>query len=149
MKSAVTVLALSLLLASTALAAEPKSNQQLLDEAKAAKGAMCTLSGAIVVPIAKGTGAYPTAASTVKVHYTGTLTNGRVFDSSVKRGVPAEFPLNRVIPCWTEGVQKIAVGGKAKLVCPPETAYGKRGAPGAVPPDSLLTFEVELLSIVR
>ena len=149
MKTVFSALALCLLLASPALAGEAKGDKAILDEAAAAKGAVRTASGAVVVPLKQGTGPFPTAASTVKVHYTGTLTNGTVFDSSVKRGTPAEFPLNRVIPCWTEGVQKIAVGGKAKLVCPPETAYGKRGAPGAVPPDALLTFEVELLSIVR
>lgn len=94
-----------------------------------------------------GTGASPKATDTVKVHYRGTLADGKEFDSSYKRNAPATFPLNRVIPCWTEGVQKIKVGGKATLTCPPATAYGERGAPGAVPPNATLTFEVELLSI--
>lgn len=83
---------------------------------------------------------------TVKVNYRGTLENGQEFDSSYKRGQPATFPLSRVIPCWTEGVQKIKAGGKAKLVCPPNLAYGSSGRPG-IPPDSTLIFEVELLEI--
>lgn len=149
MKTVASAVALALLLATPALAGEAKSDKAILEEAAAAKGAVRTASGAVVVPIQEGKGPHPNAGSTVKVHYTGTLTDGTVFDSSRKRGVPIEFPLTRVIPCWTEGVQKIAVGGRAKLVCPPETAYGKRGAPGAVPPNALLTFDVELLAIVR
>jgi FKBP-type peptidyl-prolyl cis-trans isomerase FkpA len=94
-----------------------------------------------------GTGASPKATDTVKVHYRGTLADGKEFDSSYKRNAPATFPLSRVIPCWTEGVQKLKVGGKATLTCPPATAYGERGAPGAVPPNATLTFEVELLAI--
>ena len=94
-----------------------------------------------------GTGASPKASDTVKVHYRGTLADGKEFDSSYKRNAPATFPLSRVIPCWTEGVQKLKVGGKATLTCPPATAYGERGAPGAVPPNATLTFEVELLAI--
>ena len=85
---------------------------------------------------------------TVKVHYRGTLENGQEFDSSYKRGQPATFPLTRVIPCWTEGVQKIKVGGKAKLVCPPNLAYGNQNVPG-IPPNSTLIFEVELLEIAK
>jgi FKBP-type peptidyl-prolyl cis-trans isomerase FkpA len=96
-----------------------------------------------------GTGASPTSSETVKVHYRGVLDNGKEFDSSYGRGQPATFPLNRVIPCWTEGVQLIKVGGKAKLVCPSALAYGSRGIPGTIPPDSTLTFEVELLEIVK
>jgi FKBP-type peptidyl-prolyl cis-trans isomerase FkpA len=94
-----------------------------------------------------GTGASPKATDTVKVHYKGTLSDGKEFDSSYKRGTPASFPLNRVIPCWTEGMQKLKVGGKATLTCPPATAYGSQGAGGVVPPNATLTFEVELLGI--
>ncbi|HEY5995719.1 MAG TPA: FKBP-type peptidyl-prolyl cis-trans isomerase, partial [Candidatus Deferrimicrobiaceae bacterium] len=112
-------------------------------------GAVKTASGAVVIPVKQGKGKSPTAANTVKVHYTGKLTNGKVFDSSVERGAPAEFPLGGVIPCWTEGLQKMKVGGKAKLVCPPDTAYGAAGSPPVIPPNSVLTFEVELISIVR
>lgn len=94
-----------------------------------------------------GTGASPKATDTVTVHYRGTLENGKEFDSSYARNAPASFPLSQVIPCWTEGVQKLKVGGKAKLVCPPKTAYGERGAAGVIPPNSTLNFEVELISI--
>ena len=96
-----------------------------------------------------GTGANPKASDSVKVHYRGTLADGKEFDSSYKRNAPATFPLNRVIPCWTEGMQKIKVGGKATLTCPPTTAYGERGAGAAVPPNATLTFEVELLAIEK
>lgn len=94
-------------------------------------------------------GASPKATDKVKVHYAGTLENGVEFDSSYKRGVPATFPLNGVIPCWTQGVQKLKVGEKAKLVCPSQTAYGVNGVPGTIPPNSTLNFEVELLSIEK
>lgn len=83
------------------------------------------------------------------MHYRGTLENGTEFDSSYRRGQPATFPLNRVIPCWTEGVQKLKIGGKAKLLCPSNLAYGSRGIPGTIPPDAPLIFEVELLEIAR
>ncbi|HLO64806.1 MAG TPA: FKBP-type peptidyl-prolyl cis-trans isomerase [Azonexus sp.] len=108
-----------------------------------------TPSGLIYESLKDGTGEQPTAQSTVQVHYRGTLANGSEFDSSYKRGQPATFPLNRVIPCWTEGVAKMREGGKAKLTCPPEIAYGSRGAGGAVPPNATLTFEVELLKVMR
>jgi FKBP-type peptidyl-prolyl cis-trans isomerase FkpA len=104
-------------------------------------------SGVSVQHLKAGTGASPKASDTVTVHYRGTLENGKEFDSSYARNAPASFPLSRVIPCWTEGVQKMKVGGKAKLVCPPKTAYGDRGAGAAVPPNSTLNFEVELISI--
>jgi len=97
----------------------------------------------------EGTGAIPKSTDTVKVHYRGTLTDGKEFDSSYKRGQPASFPLNRVIPCWTEGVQTMKVGGKAKLVCPGNLAYGSRGIPGTISPDATLVFEVELLEIAK
>ena len=96
-----------------------------------------------------GKGASPTVADTVKVHYRGTLADGKEFDSSYKRGQPSTFPLNRVVPCWTQGIQRLKVGGKATLTCPPATAYGARGVPNVIPPDSTLTFDVELLSIER
>jgi len=96
-----------------------------------------------------GSGTSPTATDTVSVHYRGTLADGREFDSSHKRGQPAEFPLNRVIPCWTEGVQMMKPGGKARLTCPPAIAYGERGAGAVIPPNATLQFEVELLSVRR
>ncbi len=94
-----------------------------------------------------GKGASPTAADTVKVNYRGTLVDGTEFDSSYKRNEPASFPLGRVIPCWTQGVQRMKVGGKAELICPPELAYGDRGAGGVIPPRATLKFEIELLEI--
>jgi FKBP-type peptidyl-prolyl cis-trans isomerase FkpA len=104
-------------------------------------------SGLTITHITEGSGARPTATDTVLVHYHGTFPDGKVFDSSIDRGKPARFPLNRVIPCWTEGLQQMRVGGKAKLVCPPSTAYGARGAPPRIPPNATLHFEVELLEI--
>ena len=95
----------------------------------------------------EGTGASPAATDAVKVHYRGTLMNRTEFDSSYKRNEPATFPLNRVIPCWTQGVQRMKVGGKAELVCPPELAYGERGAGGTIPPNATLRFEIELIEI--
>lgn len=106
-------------------------------------------SGVKIVHTTEGTGANPKSTDTVKVHYRGTLVDGKEFDSSYKRNAPATFPLNRVIPCWTEGMQKLKVGGKATLTCPPATAYGDRGAGAAVPPNATLTFEVELLAIEK
>lgn len=104
-------------------------------------------SGVTVEHLKPGNGAAPKSTDSVSVHYRGTLASGSEFDSSYKRGQPATFPLNRVIPCWTEGMQKVKVGGKARLTCPPATAYGARGVPGVIPPDSTLTFEVEVLGI--
>jgi FKBP-type peptidyl-prolyl cis-trans isomerase FkpA/FKBP-type peptidyl-prolyl cis-trans isomerase FklB len=128
---------------------EKAAGAAFLAKAAAETGAKKTESGAIVKTLKEGTGATPTAASTVKVHYHGTLTNGTVFDSSVKRGEPATFPLSGVIKCWTEGVQQIKVGGKARLVCPPNLAYGDRGSPPVIKPGATLVFEVELLEIVK
>jgi FKBP-type peptidyl-prolyl cis-trans isomerase FkpA len=105
-------------------------------------------SGLVYKSLKDGDGASPTATDVVRVHYRGTLPDGKEFDSSHKRGQPAEFPLNRVIKCWTEGVQKMKVGGKAQLVCPPAIAYGERGTPGGpIPPNATLHFEIELLGI--
>jgi FKBP-type peptidyl-prolyl cis-trans isomerase FkpA len=95
----------------------------------------------------EGSGPSPGASDVVKVHYHGTFSDGSVFDSSVARGEPASFPLSRVIPCWTQGLQQMKVGGKATLTCPPELAYGEHGAPPTIPPNATLTFEVELLAI--
>lgn len=108
-----------------------------------------TASGIEITTLVEGKGAKPTAADVVKVNYRGTLADGKEFDSSYKRNEPATFPLNRVIPCWTEGVQKIKVGGKVRLVCPANLAYGAGGIPGVIPPNATLTFEVELLDIVK
>jgi FKBP-type peptidyl-prolyl cis-trans isomerase FkpA len=118
-----------------AVAAEPKAEK--------------TTSGIEITTLKAGTGASPASSQTVKVHYRGTLMSGKEFDSSYGRGQPATFPLNRVIPCWTEGVQTMKVGGKAKLVCPPALAYGTQGIPGTIPPDATLVFEVELLDILK
>jgi len=118
-----------------------------IDKAAKEKGAVKTSSGMVFISLKDGKGKSPSAASTVEVNYRGTLTNGKEFDSSYKRNQSISFPLTRVIPCWTEGVQMMKVGGKAKLVCPPELAYGSRGAGSAVPPDATLIFEVELLDI--
>jgi FKBP-type peptidyl-prolyl cis-trans isomerase FkpA len=106
-----------------------------------------TSSGLIYRELRAGSGASPTGADTVKVHYRGTLINGTEFDSSYKRNEPAEFPLNRVIPCWTEGLQRMKIGGKAQLVCPSSIAYGERGSPPVIPGGATLVFEVELLGI--
>ncbi len=108
-----------------------------------------TASGLVYLSLKDGTGEQPAATDTVKVHYKGTLLDGKEFDSSYGRGEPAEFPLNRVIKCWTEGVQMMKVGGKAKLTCPAAIAYGERGAGGVIPPNATLNFEVELLAIRR
>lgn len=108
-----------------------------------------TPSGLIYESLKDGNGEQAVPQAAVQVHYRGTLADGREFDSSYKRGEPATFPLNRVIPCWTEGVAKMREGGKAKLTCPPEIAYGSRGAGGVIPPNATLTFEVELLKVMR
>jgi FKBP-type peptidyl-prolyl cis-trans isomerase len=128
--------------------ADKEKDQSLafLEQASKEKGAERTPSGLIYIPISEGTGASPKATDTVRVHYHGTLRDGTVFDSSVDRGQPATFPLNGVIPCWTEGVQKMKVGGKSKLICPADIAYGNRGQ-GAIKPGSTLIFEVELLAV--
>jgi FKBP-type peptidyl-prolyl cis-trans isomerase FkpA len=111
------------------------------------EGAVVTPSGLVYRSLKDGNGASPSASDKVTVHYKGTFPDGREFDSSYKRGQSIDFPLNRVIACWTEGVQRMKVGGKAKLTCPPEIAYGARGAGNAVPPNATLLFEVELLGI--
>jgi len=120
-----------------------------LAKAAAEKGAVKTDSGLVYVPLVEGTGPSPAATDKVKVHYTGKLTDGTVFDSSVQRGKPIDFPLNGVIPCWTEGLQRMKTGGKARLVCPAVIAYGDRGAGSSIPPGATLDFEIELLEIVK
>ena len=116
-------------------------------DAAAIDGGTTTASGLTITHTTEGTGKSPSATDVVLVHYHGTFPDGRVFDSSVERGEPARFPLNRVIPCWTEGVQTMKVGGVAKLVCPPKIAYGSRGAPPSIPPNATLHFDVELIEI--
>lgn len=130
-------------------ATEKKAGQGYLDKVATEKGAVRTASGLIVTTIKPGTGPSPKPTDTVKVHYHGTLTDGTVFDSSVQRKEPASFPLNQVIPCWTEGVQTMKVGGKSRFVCPSTIAYGDRGAPPTIKPGATLVFEVELLEIVK
>jgi FKBP-type peptidyl-prolyl cis-trans isomerase FkpA/FKBP-type peptidyl-prolyl cis-trans isomerase FklB len=127
---------------------EKKAGAAFLTKAASEKGSTKTESGIVITTIKPGTGATPKATDTVKVHYHGTLTDGTVFDSSVKRGEPATFPLNKVIKCWTEGVQQIKVGGKSRLVCPSNLAYGDGGSPPIIKPGSTLVFEVELLEVV-
>lgn len=129
------------------LAGLPSAHAQ--QAAQQEPGTVTTPSGLVYRSLKDGTGASPTAADTVKVHYRGTLPNGKEFDSSYKRGEPAEFPLGGVIKCWTEGVQMMKVGGKARLVCPPSIAYGSRGAGGVIPPNATLLFDVELLDIAK
>lgn len=118
----------------------------LLAAAAAEPGAVKTPSGMVFRELAAGSGKSPKASDTVEVHYRGTLVDGSEFDSSYKRGTPAKFGLNQVVKCWTEGLQRMRPGGKAKLVCPSDLAYGDRGRPG-IPPGATLVFEVELLAI--
>lgn len=132
-----------------AAAKEKKAGEEFLAKAAAEKGATKTSSGVVVTMLKPGTGASPQATDKVKVNYEGTLIDGTVFDSSVQRGQPATFPLNGVIRCWTEGLQQMKVGGKARLVCPSDTAYGDRGSPPRIKPGATLVFEVELLDIVK
>jgi FKBP-type peptidyl-prolyl cis-trans isomerase FkpA len=134
-------------IAAFAQARQKAASEQALAKAAAEPGAVKTASGMIFRDITQGTGPSPTPTDTVKVNYRGTLADGNEFDSSYKRNEPATFPLNGVIPCWTEGLQKMKVGGKAQLVCPASLAYGDRGQPG-IPGGAVLTFEVELLSIL-
>ncbi len=120
-----------------------------LEAAAKEKGAVKTDSGLVYLSLREGSGDGPKATDKVKVNYEGKLTDGTVFDASARHGGPAEFPVNGVIPCWTEGVQRMKVGGKAKLVCPSTIAYGDRGIPGVIPGGSTLVFEVELLEVKK
>jgi FKBP-type peptidyl-prolyl cis-trans isomerase FkpA len=143
------ITALACALALQSAVAAPAAGDPLA-KAAAEKGAVVSDSGLVYLSLKEGKGANPAATDTVRVHYRGTFPDGKEFDSSYKRGEPASFPLNRVIKCWTEGVQKIKVGGKAKLTCPSAIAYGERGAGGGeIPPNSILQFEVELLGITK
>jgi FKBP-type peptidyl-prolyl cis-trans isomerase FkpA len=134
--------------AAVVAATEKKSGDAFLAKAAAAAGSRKTESGLVITTLKAGTGPSPKATDKVKVHYHGTLTDGSVFDSSVQRGQPATFPLSGVIRCWTEGVALMKVGGKSRLVCPSELAYGERGAPPRIKPGAVLVFEIELLEIV-
>ena len=138
------LLAPTLLLAATACWAQ---SDAAISAASKEADAVVTKSGLVYRSLKDGTGASPAATDKVKVHYKGTFPDGKEFDSSYKRNEPTEFPLNRVIACWTEGVQLMKVGGKAKLTCPSAIAYGERGAGGVIPPNATLVFEIELLAI--
>src|SRR3989441_851530 len=122
-----------------------KKGQEFADKVAKEKDATKTPSGIVIRTLTAGAGASPGATDVVKVHYEGKLVDGTVFDSSIKRGEPVEFPLNGVVPCWTEALQKMKKGEKAQVVCPSALAYGDRGSPPAVPPGATLSFEVELL----
>ena len=128
---------------------EAEAGQAFLAKAAAEPGANKTGSGLVIKELKAGTGASPKATDQVKVHYQGTLTDGTVFDSSIQRGEPITFPLDGVIPCWTEGLQLMKVGGKSRLVCPSNIAYGERGSPPTIKPGATLVFDVELLDIVK
>ena len=147
MKTSLRLSCLGFALTLTLLAQVAMAQNAVTTAAAKEEGAVLTPSGLVYRSLKDGNGASPTASDKVTVHYKGTFPDGREFDSSYKRGQPIDFPLNRVIACWTEGVQRMKVGGKAKLTCPPEIAYGARGAGSAVPPNATLLFEVELLGI--
>jgi len=132
-----------------AVAAQARGEREkgVLDSYAKEKGAEKTASGLVYISEREGTGTSPKPSDKVKVNYEGKLVDGKVFDSSYKRGQPIDFQLNQVIPCWTEGVSKMKPGGKAKLVCPPAIAYGERGMGGAIPANATLIFQVELLEV--
>jgi FKBP-type peptidyl-prolyl cis-trans isomerase len=132
--------------AATARKSEAQGSE-LIARAAAEKGARKGDGGIVYLSLREGTGARPTADDTVTVNYRGTLADGTEFDSSYKRGKPIDLPLHGVIKCWTTGLQMMKVGGKAKLTCPSNTAYGEREVGGLIPPNSTLTFEIELLAI--
>ena len=128
---------------------EKEASKPYLEKMAKEPGAKALPSGVIYIEEKAGTGDTPKPTDKVKVHYTGKLTDGTVFDSSVERGQPATFPLNQVIKCWTEGVAQMKPGGKARLICPADLAYGERGAPPKIKPGATLAFDVELLEIVK
>ena len=125
----------------------PAGADAALDAAAKEPGAIVTPSGLVFKSIKDGSGPSPKATDNVKVNYKGTLVDGTKFDASADHGGPISFPLDHVIPCWTEGVQKLKVGGTAKLTCPSAIAYGSAGAGGVIPPNATLVFEVELVAI--
>lgn len=125
------------------------AGKEFLEKAAKENGAIKTPSGMVYQSLKEGTGAIPTASDTVKVNYRGTLIDGREFDSSYKRGTPAEFRVDGVIKCWTEGLQKMKVGGKARFVCPASLAYANAGAGELILPGATLNFEVELLEVKK
>ena len=124
-------------------------NKDVLENAAKEKGAVKTASGLVYLPLKEGAGAAPTATDTVKVNYRGMLPDGKESDSSYKRGKPTEFRLDGVIKCWTEGLQKMKAGGKARFVCPSSIAYGEAGAGDLILPGATLAFEVELLEVKK
>jgi FKBP-type peptidyl-prolyl cis-trans isomerase FkpA len=128
---------------------EKARGKEYLDAAAQEDGAVRTKSGMVYIPIQVGTGLRPWPTNVVRVNYTGKLVDGKVFDSSVARGRPAEFSLKEVIKCWTEGMQLMKAGGKARLICPPELAYGDQKAGGSIPAGATLDFEVELVEVVN
>lgn len=132
----------------SAAAAEKEASAAFVKAAAAEPGAETLASGLVFLSITPGSGAHPTASDVVKVNYKGTLRDGTEFDSSARHGKPAIFPLSGVVPCWTEGIQKLTVGGKGKLTCPSDVAYGDRGRPPVIPGGAALQFEVELLEIM-
>ncbi len=125
------------------------AGKDFLAKAAAEKGAVKTASGLVFLSQREGTGPTPTATDTVKVHYRGTLIDGQEFDNTIYTRKPAEVKLDGAIKCWTEGLQKMKAGGRAKLVCPPELAYGKQGVTSVIPPNSTLIFEIELLEVKK
>ncbi len=124
-------------------------NKAFEEKAAREKGAVKTPSGMVFLSLKEGAGKMPGSSDKVKVHYRGTLTDGKEFDSSYKRGAPAEFRLDKVIKCFSEGLQKMKVGGKARLVCPSKIAYGEKGAGNLILPGATLAFEVELLDVIE
>lgn len=130
-------------------AKEKEAGKAYLAKAATAKGATKTASGIVVTTLTPGTGTAPTATDEVKVQYEGKLIDGKIFDSSIQRGEPATFPLNGVIPCWTEALQLMKVGGKSRIICPAELAYGEEGSPPAIRGGATLIFDVELLDVVK
>ncbi len=128
--------------------AEKARSAAFLEQEAAKAGAMRTESGIVISEITAGTGPSPSATDQVRVHYHGTLSDGTVFDSSVDRGEPVDFGLDQVVPCWTQGLQTMKVGGKSRLVCPSDLAYGDQGRPPTIPGGAALVFEVELLEVL-